>query len=255
MTGVSTVAETQKISSSRDQTEIDGFSAHAAAWWDPKGPFAPLHRLNPTRIRILANLFSDHFGKSLETQTSFDGLSLTDVGCGGGLVTEPMTRLGFNVLGLDASEENIATAQTHAAQSGLDIDYRVGAPEDSEFSAMTFDAVVALEVIEHVSDIETFVDGLTSKVKPGGILVLSTINRTLKSMALAKVAAEYILRWVPAGTHTWSKFVKPSELSHHLRKFGFKVVAMHGMDYNLSTGEWSPCDDVSVNYILAAVRA
>ncbi|MGB1875724.1 MAG: bifunctional 2-polyprenyl-6-hydroxyphenol methylase/3-demethylubiquinol 3-O-methyltransferase UbiG [Rhodospirillaceae bacterium] len=253
---VTTILSDQALepASSRDQQEIDNFSAQAASWWDSSGPFAPLHRLNPTRIRILANLFAAHFSRSLDKTDPFSGLSLTDVGCGGGLVTEPFARLGFDIVGLDASAENIATARNHAETSGLKIDYRVGAPEDKDAPNGPFDAVVALEVIEHVSDIKTFIDSLTEKVGPNGILVLSTINRTLKSLALAKVAAEYILRWVPAGTHTWSKFVKPSELTHHLRHSGFTVTAIQGMDYDLATGEWHPCDDVSVNYVLAAVR-
>lgn len=255
MTSMNTTIEAKKSPSSRDQREIDGFSAHALSWWDTEGPFAPLHRLNPTRIRIIADLLSEHFSRPLGENTPFRDLSLTDIGCGGGLVAEPFARLGFDVTGMDASEENIATAKDHAASSGLQINYCVGAPEDTEFGEHSFDVVVALEVVEHVSDIETFVNSLTTKVKPGGILVMSTLNRTLKSMALAKIAAEYILRWVPAGTHTWSKFVKPSELSQHLRREGFRVHAMHGMDYNLSTGEWNSSEDVSVNYILAATRA
>ncbi len=247
--------KTRETASSRDQREIDGFSAHAASWWDTTGPFAPLHRLNPTRIRILADLFSAHFSRPLGGSAPFFDLSLTDIGCGGGLVTEPFARLGFHVVGVDASPENIEIARCHAESSGLSVDYRVGAPEDPGILDGVFDAVVALEVVEHVSDIATFVDSLAQKVGPDGVLVLSTINRTLKSMALAKFAAEYILRWVPAGTHTWSKFVKPSELTHHLRRSGFKITAMRGMDYDLATGEWNPCDDVSVNYVLAAVRA
>ena len=251
-TNVIDLAETAQTS--RDQAEIDGFSAQAARWWDPEGPFAPLHHLNPARIRILGDLFSDHFSRPLSQDMPFKGLSLCDVGCGGGLVTEPSARLGFNVTGLDASPENIETAEQHASKSGLTIEYRVGLPEDSAVLTEDFDVVLALEVVEHVRDIPTFITGLTQHVGPDGILVLSTLNRTLKSLALAKYAAEYILRWVPAGTHTWSKFVKPSELSKHLRAAGFKVTSIRGMDYDLATGEWNACDDVSVNYILAAVR-
>lgn len=254
MKSMKSTLERQKTSSSRDQHEIDGFSAHALSWWDTEGPFAPLHRLNPTRIRIITHLLSEHFSRSLGGKAPFRDLDLTDVGCGGGLVAEPFSRLGFDVTGLDASKENIATAKEHAANSGLQINYHVGAPEDATFDHQAFDAVIALEVVEHVSDIGTFVKSLTTKVRPGGILVMSTINRTLKSMALAKVAAEYILRWVPAGTHTWSKFVKPSELNNHLRREGFSVNAMHGMSYDLSTGEWSNSEDVSVNYVLAATK-
>ncbi|MEQ8733421.1 MAG: bifunctional 2-polyprenyl-6-hydroxyphenol methylase/3-demethylubiquinol 3-O-methyltransferase UbiG [Rhodospirillaceae bacterium] len=251
-TNVIDLAETVKTS--RDQAEIDGFSAQANSWWDPEGPFAPLHHLNPARMRILADLLSSHFSRPLNQDIPFKSLSLCDVGCGGGLITEPFSRLGFHVTGLDASPENIRTAEEHASKSGLTIDYRVGLPEDADVLNGCFDAVLALEVVEHVRDIPTFITGLTQHLAPNGILVLSTLNRTLKSLALAKYAAEYILRWVPAGTHTWSKFVKPSELSKHLRAAGFKVTAIRGMDYDLATGEWNVCDDVSVNYVLAAVR-
>lgn len=254
MAQIETVALKDLEQTSRDQAEIDSFSAQAASWWDIQGPFAPLHHLNPTRIRILADMLSEHFSRPLDQNRPFDGLRLCDVGCGGGLVTEPCARLGFQVTGLDASPENMETAITHAAQSGLSIDYRVGLPEDKDILNEQFDAVLALEVVEHVRDIPTFISGLTQNVGPDGILVLSTLNRTIRSLALAKYAAEYLLRWVPAGTHTWSKFVKPSELAKHLRSVGFKVTAIRGMDYDLTTSEWNVSDDVSVNYILAAVR-
>lgn len=244
--------QAQSTRTSRDQREIDGFSALADQWWDAEGPFAPLHRLNPARVRAIADICAEHFSKPLQAETPFKSLSLWDVGCGGGLVAEPMARMGFKVTGMDASEENIQAAHRHATESGLEIDYRAGAPEDLQAGSEQFDVVLALEVVEHVADIETFVKGLTENLRPGGLLVFSTISRSLKSMALAKVAAEYILRWVPPGTHTWGKFVKPSELAKHLRQSGFQVTALDGLEYHLATGEWATGEDVSVNYILAA---
>lgn len=247
--------DTRRAASSRDQQEIDGFSALADQWWESDGPFAPLHQLNPARVRAIATLCSDHFSTDLNSQKPFKNKTLWDVGCGGGLVAEPMARMGFNVIGMDASAENIRAAQHHAEQACLSIEYRVGIPEELPAKPHRFDVVLALEVIEHVADIETFVNGLTEKVAPGGVLLFSTINRSLKSMAMAKVAAEYLLRWVPAGTHTWSKFVKPSELAKYVRQAGFNVTAINGLSFNLANGEWTTSDDVSVNYIIAATPA
>lgn len=246
------VTQTADVATSQDQREIDGFSALADTWWDTDGPFAPLHKLNPARIRLIVDLCATHFSQKPSLSRPFQSKSLWDVGCGGGLVAEPLARLGFSVTGMDASSENIMAAQTHAQQSGLSIEYLVGSPEELPTKQRQFDVVLALEVVEHVADIQTFVSGLTNHLAPGGLVIFSTINRSLKSMALAKVAAEYLLRWVPAGTHTWSKFVKPSELSRHLRNADLEVTALKGLNYNLATGEWSEDDDVSVNYVLAA---
>ena len=245
-------SEIVSAATSRDEQEIAGFSAQADSWWDPNGPFAPLHQLNPARMRILAHMASRHFKRPLDTTRPFEGLTLTDVGCGGGLVTEPCARLGFSVTGLDASEENIAIAKIHAEQGGLTIGYRVGAPEQDLPKAPADNVVLALEVIEHVADTEIFISGLAKRLVPGGLLVMSTINRTLKSFALAKAAAEYVLRWVPPGTHSWKKFIRPSELTRQLRQAGLRVVDIQGMEYDLATGEWRATADVSVNYILAA---
>lgn len=238
--------------SSRDQSEIDGFSALADQWWDTAGPFAPLHRLNPARIRAIADICAKHFSTPLDIARPFNSLSLWDVGCGGGLVAEPLARMGFKVTGMDASEENVVAAQRHAKTSNLEITYVTGAPEELPSNDQQYDVVLALEVVEHVSDIDTFVGGLARQLRPGGLLIFSTIHRSLRSMALAKVAAEYILRWVPAGTHTWSKFVKPSELAKSARSSGLKAIDIRGLEYQLSTGEWTVGKDVSVNYILAA---
>ena len=246
--------QTNTNASSRDEAEIAGFAAQADSWWDSNGPFAPLHRLNPTRMRILTDMASQHFQRPLEQASPFTGLTLNDVGCGGGLVTEPFARLGFAVTGLDPSPENIAVAKHHAVKSNLNIDYQTGAPEQKTGRQKTWDAVVALEVVEHVADVAVFVSGLVNRLNPGGLLLMSTINRTVKSMALAKIAAEHVLRWVPPGTHHWNKFLRPSELSRYLRKAGLTVKEIQGMEFDMATGDWHPGTDVSVNYILSATK-
>jgi 2-polyprenyl-6-hydroxyphenyl methylase/3-demethylubiquinone-9 3-methyltransferase len=248
------ISPSEGRSSSKDHNEIQGFAALAADWWDPDGPFAPLHRLNPARIRTLADICSVHFSRDLNDKPAFESLSLLDIGCGGGLIAEPFRRLGFDVTGADAGEENVAAAAAHADEAGLDITYLVAAPEDDFLAGKTFDAVFALEVVEHVADLEVFVRSTCNKVKPGGLLAFSTLNRTLRSLALGKGVAEYILNWVPAGTHSWSKFVKPSELARLLRREGFDVNTISGLEFDMSTGEWKSGPDVSVNYILAASR-
>lgn len=246
---------TRPPQSSRDEQEIAGFASHAGSWWDPVGPFAPLHQLNPARIRIMSGILARHFERSLADHHPFQGLALTDVGCGGGLVTEPFARLGFSVSGLDASQESIHIARNHATEAGLTINYQVGAPEETLLGLATNDVVLALEVIEHVADMEVFIAGLAQRLLPGGLLIMSTINRTLKSLVFAKGAAEYVLRWVPPGTHHWKKFVRPSELSEMLRSAGLRVVDIQGMTYDMATGEWNASSDVSVNYVLSATLA
>ncbi len=226
-----------------DAEEIERFSRIADEWWNPHGKFAPLHRINPVRIAWIRDKITAHFGK-------LEGHSLLDIGCGGGLVAEPMARLGTTVTAIDASEKNIAVAKLHAEQSGLTIDYRC---TTAEALTGTFDVVLALEIIEHVSDVEAFAAAICKLVKPGGILILSTLNRTPKSYALAIVGAEYILRWLPRGTHTWSKFLKPSEVHAHLRHNGMEVGEMTGMVMNPLTFKWEMnAKDVSVNYLLSA---
>ncbi len=242
------------LPSSRDEGEIRGFAALADSWWDYEGPFAPLHKLNPARVRALADSCAAHFEKDLDGKRPFSGLSLLDIGCGGGLIAEPFCRLGFDVTGADAAEENVAAARDHAAQSGLDITYLEAAPEDQFLTGKTFDAVFALEVVEHVADIELFVRSICQKVKPGGLFALSTLNRTLRSLVLGKGVAEYVVNWVPAGTHDWSKFVKPSELARVLRSEGLTVKDITGLEFEMATGEWKTGTDVSVNYILFASR-
>lgn len=254
MAGSQAKAPSSEGPTSRDQDEIQGFADLADRWWDAEGPFAPLHKLNPARVRSIADACATHFHRDLDGKAPFSDLSLLDIGCGGGLITEPFCRLGFNVTGADAAEENVATARRHAKTSGLDINYLAAAPEEDFLSGKTFDAVFALEVVEHVADIDLFVHSVCEKVKPGGIVVFSTLNRTLRSLVLGKGIAEYVLNWVPAGTHDWSKFVKPSELARVLRTDAFDLKSITGLEFDMATGEWTSGSDVSVNYILTAAR-
>ena len=202
-----------------DDAEIEKFSKMAAEWWDPFGKFKPLHKFNPVRIDLIRDRIMAHFRLERSTQKPLSGLRLLDIGCGGGLVAEPMTRLGAAVVGLDAAEKNVKTAATHAAETGLDIDYRHGTVEELHAAGEPpFDVVLNLEVVEHVADVPLFLQTSANMVKPGGLMVIATINRTLKALATAKIGAEYILRWLPRGTHDPRKFVKPAEVRKALEK-------------------------------------
>ena len=231
--------------------EIAKFSAMADTWWDPSGDFQPLHKFNPSRIRFVRDRMAAHFGRDPAAPTPFAGLTLIDIGCGGGLIAEPMARLGFNVTGIDAAEKNIGVARVHAARSELDIAYDVATPEDV---TQRYDVVLALEVVEHVTDVEVFLKAAANLVAPGGALIAATLNRTLKSLATAKIGAEYILRWLPPGTHDWRKFVKPSELTAGLRHGGLTVTELAGMSYDLFTDTWKASKDLDVNYMALAVK-
>lgn len=235
--------------------EVAKFSALADQWWDPEGPFRPLHKLNPARLLFIRDRLADHFGRNVETRAPFDGLTLLDIGCGGGLTAEPMARLGFRVTAIDASEENVGVAHVHAERLGLDITYETATPEELVARRETFDAVLALEVVEHVADIESFLSAAAACVKPNGAFVAATLNRTLKSLALGKVAAEYILRWVPAGTHDWRKFVRPSELARGFRRAGLHLEKMEGVHYDVMTDRWRLGPDLDVNYMAYAKKA
>lgn len=241
-------------SSTASPDEIAKFSRLADAWWDPAGAFKPLHKFNPARIRFIRDRLAQHFGRETDGAIPFAGLRLLDIGCGGGLISEPMARLGFQTTGLDASEENIATARTHAARSGLPIDYRAGTPEELT-DVEGFDAVLALEVVEHVADVPAFVMAAAAVVKPGGVLILATLNRTAKGFLLGKLAAEYVLRWVPAGTHDWRKFVRPSELASAVRHAGLQVSEIAGLSFDIVTDSWRTSRDVDVNYMMLALKA
>lgn len=235
-----------------DPADVARFSAQAAEWWDPKGPFAPLHRFNPARLTFLRDRFAARFGRS--GRGAFEGLSLIDVGCGGGLIAEPMRRLGFTVTGVDASAENVGTARAHAAQMGLEIAYRAATAEQMAEEGRRFDVVLALEIVEHVVDPEAFLRTCASMVAPGGMMVVATLNRTLKSLALGKVMAEYVLRWVPAGTHDWRQFLKPEEIRNMLDGTGLAVTGPFGIAYDPLNDRWSAGEDAGVNFFMVGVR-
>lgn len=232
--------------------EIAKFSALADSWWDPAGAFRPLHKFNPARIGFIRDRLLAHFRRDPDAAQPFKGLTLLDIGCGGGLIAEPMTRLGFSVTAIDASEENIGTARVHAERTGLAIDYRAAMPE--MLSGAHYDAVLALEVIEHVADADAFWQATAGLVKPGGALIAATLNRTMKSFALGKIGAEYVLRWVPAGTHDWRKFVRPSEMVRALRRHGLQVGTLAGVSYNLFLDRWEVSNDLGVNYMAYATK-
>ena len=237
-----------------DRDEIDRFAAQSAGWWDPAGPFAPLHRLNPLRLDYIRSELLAHFGRDERALTPFEGLSLLDIGCGGGLAAEPMARLGFKVTAIDAAAAAIAVARAHAEESGLAIDYRVATAEALADEGQGFDAVLALEIVEHVANRDAFFAALAALVRPGGALIGATLNRTLRSFALAIVGAEYVLNWLPRGTHDWRRFVRPSEFVLGLRRNGFATTRLAGVSYDVPTGGWSLSGDLSTNYMLTAVR-
>ncbi|MBL27729.1 MAG: bifunctional 3-demethylubiquinol 3-O-methyltransferase/2-polyprenyl-6-hydroxyphenol methylase [Rhodospirillaceae bacterium] len=237
-----------------DSDEIARFDALAETWWDESGPMAPLHRLNPTRIAFIRDAAVAHWRRDPRIVDPLKGLDLLDVGCGGGLITEPMARLGARVTGLDLAERNVAAAQAHAALMDLDIRYRATPVEELAAAGETFDIVLALEVVEHVADLDLFLAAAARCTRPGGLLFVATLNRTAKSFATAIVGAEYVLGWVPRGTHQWRRFVRPAEIVGRLQRDGLFTEDMAGMTYAPLSGDWQLSRDVSVNYILCAAR-
>ena len=237
-----------------DSAEIVRFSALADAWWDPEGDFSPLHRFNPVRLAYIRNRVCEHFDHDKCSLKPLEGLTVLDVGCGGGLVTEPIARMGAIAAAIDASERNISVASLHAEQGGLAIDYRVAAVETLAAEKKQFDIVLALEIIEHVADVDLFMASCVTLTKTGGLLIVATLNRTAKAYALAIVGAEYVLRWMPRGTHQWKKFVKPSELALLLTGNDAEIVDMTGVTYNLLKDDWRLSKDVTVNYMLCATK-
>jgi 2-polyprenyl-6-hydroxyphenyl methylase/3-demethylubiquinone-9 3-methyltransferase len=238
-----------------DQEEVARFARLSVEWWDAKGPFRPLHRINPTRLAYIRDQLCRSFGRDKKQAASLKDLTILDIGCGGGLVAEPLARLGAKVTGIDPAPETIAAAKAHAEGMRLGIDYRTATAEELAASGASFDAVLLLEVIEHVPDVPAFLKTVAPLVKPRGVLILSTLNRTLKAYALAIVGAELILRWLPLGTHNWDRFVRPDELRSALRGCGLAVTDLTGMSYNPLADEWRLSRDTDVNYFATAARA
>jgi 2-polyprenyl-6-hydroxyphenyl methylase/3-demethylubiquinone-9 3-methyltransferase len=242
--------------SSIDPAEVERFSRIAAEWWDPKGKFAPLHRFNPVRLAFIRDQALHRFQRDAAARRPFEGLRLLDIGCGGGLLAEPMRRLGFEVVAVDASARNIGTASAHAAEQGLDIDYRCSTAEDLLAAGEpAFDLILNMEVIEHVADPGAYLRSCAQLLKPGGLMIVATLNRTLKAFALAKVGAEYVLRWLPVGTHDWSKFLTPEELRGFLSTEPVVVDGPYGVVFEPLSGRWKQSHDTDVNYMMTVVRA
>jgi 2-polyprenyl-6-hydroxyphenyl methylase/3-demethylubiquinone-9 3-methyltransferase len=238
-----------------DEAELARFAALASQWWDPRGKMAPLHKFNPLRLAHIRDAACRHFGRDPKRLDCLAGLRLLDIGCGGGLLSEPLARLGGAVVGADPAEANIAAARLHAAEGGLEVDYRATTAEALAAAGERFDVVLAMEVVEHVADVNLFVKLTAGMVKPGGLMVVATLNRTLKSFALAIVGVEYVLRWLPRGTHQWDKFVTPNELEIALELGGLSVIDETGVVYNPLADRWRLSSDMDVNYMLTAERA
>jgi 2-polyprenyl-6-hydroxyphenyl methylase/3-demethylubiquinone-9 3-methyltransferase len=226
----------------------------AEEWWDPTGKFAPLHKFNPVRLGFIRDTASVHFGRDARSLKPFEGLSLLDIGCGGGLLSEPMARLGFAVTGADASERNIGTARAHAAKSGVEVAYRCATAEALAVEGTTFDLILNMEVVEHVADLHGFLASCAAMLKPGGLMFVATLNRTLKSLALAKIGAEYILGWLPRGTHDWNRFIVPNELQKILEETGLNILKLQGVTFNPLGWDWKLSADTDVNYMIVAGR-
>ncbi|WP_209427554.1 bifunctional 2-polyprenyl-6-hydroxyphenol methylase/3-demethylubiquinol 3-O-methyltransferase UbiG [Pararhodobacter sp. SW119] len=238
-----------------DPAEIAKFEAMAAEWWDPEGKFKPLHMLNPCRLDYITGQIAAEFDRDLTADRPFAGLRLLDIGCGGGLLAEPMARLGAEVVGADAAARNIPVAQLHAEQSGLAIDYRHTTAEDMAAAGEQFDVVLNMEVVEHVADPLAYLTACRDLLKPGGLMITSTLNRNAKSYVMAIIGAEHVMRWLPKGTHEWSKFITPDELYDLLRQAGLDPVDRKGMVFNPLGWSWSlSARDLSVNYVTASIR-
>src|ERR1041384_7225140 len=248
--GTSGPGELMQEGSTIDEAEVARFSALAAEWWDPRGKMAVLHKFNPVRLAYIRDAACKKFRRNAKPLDCLKGLRILDIGCGGGILCEPLARLGANVLGADPSERNIAAAKLHGEQGELAIDYRVTSAEALADAGERFDIVLAMEVVEHVADVTLFVSCCAEMVQPSGLMIAATINRTLKSFALAIVGAEYVLRWLPRGTHSWEKFVTPDELEIAMERAGLRTTDERGVIYNLLADRWELSTDTDVNYMV-----
>ncbi|MEM0898744.1 MAG: bifunctional 2-polyprenyl-6-hydroxyphenol methylase/3-demethylubiquinol 3-O-methyltransferase UbiG [Pseudomonadota bacterium] len=238
-----------------DDAEVEQFSRLASEWWNPTGKFKPLHKFNPVRLAYIRETVCAHFDRDLNQPKPFAGLRFLDIGCGGGLLSEPMARLGADVVGADASATNIEVAKIHMAQSGLDIDYRATSAEALQQAGEQFDVILNMEVVEHVADVDLFIKSCAAMVKPNGLMFIATINRTAKARALAIFMAENVLRWLPKGTHQYEKLVKPEELEKALVGTGVDIFERSGVFYNVLADEWRRSKDMDVNYMVVSKRA
>ena len=245
----------KKRSSSIDDAEVERFSRYGNDWWDPRGPMAALHKFNPVRLAYIRDQAAQRFGRDAKKLDCLAGLRMLDIGCGGGILSEPLARLGAQMVGADPSQENIAVASAHARENGVTVDYRAITAEELAVVGEKFDVVLAMEVVEHVTDVNEFVATCATMVKPGGLMVAATLNRTLKSFALAIVGAEYVLRWLPRGTHQWDKFVTPNELEIAFENGGLRVIGERGVIYNPFADRWQLSSDTDVNYMLLAEKS
>ena len=245
---------TETAKTTIDTSEVDKFTAMAAEWWNPTGKFKPLHKFNPVRLQYIKEKVCENFDRDMKDPKAFKGLRLLDIGCGGGLLSEPMARLGADVMGADASETNIEIAKIHAAQSGLEIDYRAETSEALEAAGEKFDIILNMEVVEHVADVNLFMSSCARMVKPGGLMFCATINRTAKANMLAIFMAENVLRWLPKGTHQYEKLVKPEELEAPMVAEGLSVIDQSGVFYNVFQDRWNKSRDMDVNYMVLAKR-
>ncbi|MBI3676144.1 MAG: bifunctional 2-polyprenyl-6-hydroxyphenol methylase/3-demethylubiquinol 3-O-methyltransferase UbiG [Proteobacteria bacterium] len=251
-----TVTATHQVPqhTSIDAGEVAKFTAMAAEWWDPTGKFAPLHKFNPVRLKFIRETAAPHFKREAKSLRPFEGLTLLDIGCGGGLLSEPTARLGFAVTGVDPSDKSVKIASTHASEAGLDIDYRQASAEALVQDGLTFDVVLNMEVVEHVADLRAYLEACAKLLKPGGLTVIATLNKTLKSLALAKIGAEFVLRWLPIGTHDWNKFVEPERLHALLEENGLTILKTQGVTFDPLSWDWRLSNDTDVNYMVVAEK-